>query len=327
MAALNFFNENEYRAFPFLVGTVGEPPSGPLTLQNLPNNIIVDAGFCLTPLARFSSQEHTVRLNKIVRSSGVFYFEFVSDAPELSGVILRFSRAVGDAEYKTSFADTGESGLSSSSLSASSSSSPNFVVGLCGEPLWSGYLVTGDLSVLDSWLAVDGEVLGGAGKAEVEPSLLENLANGYVERITVANVSRTHYQVADDSGCEPVSYPDLDEVYIAGACLAGPVVFKPGYNLTARQISTTSTIILGAAVGAGEGQPCEEIPLFPGESPPDGSSLLSGGPGCGDVIRTINGSSAANFMLFGGGGISVTPVPDEHEIQIGANLIDLHTCG
>ena len=65
----------------------------------------------------------------------------------------------------------------------------------------------------------------------------------------------------------------------------------------------------GGAVGAGLGPVCEEIPASPAETAPDGSELLSGGPGCNEVVKRINGLTGPTIGLRGIQGFDVKRHP------------------
>lgn len=318
-----FYNDNEFRAFPFVTDTVGRPADGPTTLRNLPNPTIVDLGFLLGPHSGFDPADHQVYLASLSRSGSTFTFEFRATSPELFGIPLTFVRVVGDPEYAGDFSDTADEGLSASSLSGSSSSS-SAALTLCEGPLWEGYLVTGDLAVLDLWLPGDGAVLADDGDALVEPSCLQSLWKSLAARVGVANADRTLAQAAD--GCPPLEYPDRTDHYVAAACLTGPILVAAGYNATVRQLTADNQLVLGAAPGAGLGLPCVELPLFPGESPPDGSSRLSGGPDCSQVLRTLVGQPGPRLALTGGGGVTIENQPETSTINVNIDLVDGLTC-
>ena len=98
-------------------------------------------------------------------------------------------------------------------------------------------------------------------------------------------------------------------------------MFQPGYNADIKQNIRDGSITFAAKVGAGEGQPCEEIPLFETEVPLAGiSGLLSGGPACGETIQTINGVSKSNFTIQGSNGVQIESVPEENKLIIDINL-------
>jgi hypothetical protein len=275
----------------------------------------VDAGFVLGTGAGFDPAAHVVRLAKVRRAGADVFFDFETTAPAMFGSVLTFRRTVGDGRYLTEDADSDvEYGLSLSELDAA-----------CLEPLWSGFLTTGDLTALLALLPGDGELAGGAGQAEVEPALVQNLSGTYVSSVNLANDDRT--RVESPAGCDAVSWPAAPEpLYLNAACLRGVVRFAPGYNAVVTQADADNTLTFGAEVGAGAGQPCNEVPLHPGEAAPAGSSLLSGGPACGQVLRSVNGIGGRLFDVVAGLGFQVTPLPDSNRVVVDCNFAGLALC-
>ena len=89
-------------------------------------------------------------------------------------------------------------------------------------------------------------------------------------------------------------------------CLRGNLQVKDGYNILLTQNTADNSLTIGAAVGAGAGQLCSgDIPLYAGETPPTGSTVLSGGPTCAQVIQTINGITGPSISILPGQGVSV----------------------
>lgn len=313
MPSPGFFNENANRSYPFVAGTVDRQPDGPTTVGNLMDRLVVDAGFWAGPRSGFVTGASVVRLAEVRRAGSFFYLTFVSDAPGLYGVPVVFVRHVAADTYAAEFADSGTVGLSGSSESASRSR------GDCEEPLWGGFLVTATMNAFELLLPGDGVVAGGDGQGVVEPALVQNLAGAFVHRIGLANDDRTRVDAAQ--GCDaPVFDYQTGVVHVNDRCVVGDVVVMPGYNATVRQTAADNAITLGAAVGAGEGQPCGTVRLFPGESPPPGSSLLEGGPRCNETIRSVNGVGGRQFQILSGPGVTVTPVPAENRVVVDVNL-------
>jgi hypothetical protein len=311
-----WFNSNSMRAFPFLRGSVDQPVTGPLTLGNLPNAIVVDCGFLLGPHSGFIADVHVVQLQRITRQGSTFLFEFTCDAPSLHRAPLQFHRHVGDERNLTERVSSQEEGLSlSDSLSE----------GGCAEPLWSGFLTTGSMEALELLLPANGSVLNPGGAAEVEPSLIHNLDGAMVTSFGVANDDRVRVEAPE--GCDdPVwDYP-TGLIFVHGHCLQNEIILKPGYNAVIRQSDQNNSLTVGAAVGAGAGEPCETVPLFSGETAPDGSNLLEGGPQCNEVLRTINGLSGPLLNLLTSGGIVVTSMPDANALLVNVNMSGLALC-
>ena len=80
---------------------------------------------------------------------------------------------------------------------------------------------------------------------------------------------------------------------------------QEGYNCNIRHDLRANAIIVNAGSGNGEGQPCEEVEIYPGEAIPDDSNYYSGGPACADIVRSINGVSVSDLVIRAGAGFSV----------------------
>lgn len=314
MPSTDFLNVNAFRSYPFLARTVGQPVDGPLTLNNLPFAVIVDAGFTAGPRSLFVSDEHIVYLAKISRSGDTFTFEFDSDAPAIAGNRLVFTRTLGDDLNSTEHLDGG------SDFSESDSD-----LDACDDPLWSGYLTTGDLTRLDEFLSGDGEVLPGDVDVVVEPAEVINLAGSAVTSFNLANADRTRYEAPDECPPQTWSFP-VGAIFIGDRCLVGEIVLKPGHGVVIRQNASDNSLTISAVVGAGEGPPCAEIPLFDGETAPDGSSLLSGGVRCNEALRSINGIGGPVLRLVSSLGTAIVAIPEENKLVIDLDMTGLVTC-
>lgn len=301
MASPGFYHENRNRAYPLVPGT------------GVPDGLLVDVGFLAGPGSGFEDGVHAVYLAKVARSGGTVVYEFRSTAPGLVGVPLAFARSLSGGDLETSFSDTGQAGFSDSSLSDS------FTGGECSEPLWSGFVVTGDPAAAAALLPADGSVLF---SAPVEPALVQNLAGTLVTRLALANDDRTRSAAPD--GCPPVVYPyPTGVVYVHADCLVGPVVVRAGYNAVVRQNTGDNAVTVAAYVGAGEGEPCGTVPLFPGESPPAGSDLVEGGPRCNQTLRSVNGVGGPLLTIAAGPGVTVTGVPEDNRLIVDVGLAGL----
>ncbi len=305
MASPSFFNENENRSYPFAPGGVLPPEAA-----------VVDAGFVLGPKTRFKTGVDTLQLARIRRQSDYFYFDFTSSAPELFGLYLTFSRHITDSDFSTEFTDSGTVGFSASSLSGSIDDTPQE----CDEPLWAGFLVTGRTQTLATLLPADGEITY---SAEVEPALLQNLAESFVVKLAIANDDRTRVQPPE--GCGEIS-SDENITYVRSNCITKDIAIHPGYNANVRQSSIDNSITLGAAVGDGAGQPCAPVPVYVGESPAAGSTLLEGGLRCNETIRTINGVGGPQLNLIAGRGVTITSDPADNRVIVNVNMSGLALC-
>jgi hypothetical protein len=254
-----------------------------------------------------------VILARVRRSGGTFYLDFESDAPALAGLPITFARTLADARYATEFADSGQAGSASLSTSLAG----------CEGPLWEGFLVTGDVAALAALLPADGTAAIGAA---VEPALVQTLAGGLVTRIGLANDDRTRVGAA--AGCTDPVYPfEPAALHVAARCLTGEVVFQAGYNGVVRQAAADNAVVIGAAVGAGAGEPCGDRAVFADEGPPAGSDLLTGGPRCDQVLRSVNGVGGPLFTVEAGPGVTVTPDFDGHAVLVSVDLGGLLVCG
>lgn len=312
MASPGWFNENEHRAYPFVVGTVGLDADGPLTLRNLPPGLVLDACFTAGPSSGFVPGTHSVYLSQVRRVGTAVTLSFASNAPGLLGVPLDFTLSTLDDFYAYTFADSDPPPSSDSSESRDAD---------CSGPAWYGVVAVRGSS-FQTLLAGDGVVPRGAGGAVVEPGRIRSLAGTVITGVGLANDDRTRAVSPDD--CDQTTFPyRTGVVFTSAGCLAGDVAFRAGYNCYVRQNSFDNSVTLGAAVGYGEGEPCDEVPLFPGESAPDGSTLLSGGLRCNETLRAVNGVGGPDFLISAGPGVSVTADPENHKVVVAVTLAGL----
>jgi len=323
-----WYNDNINRSFPFLVGKVGNAYSGTLTsLKNLPDYFIVDCGFTFGDDVEFEAVTDSFYLSRLSRSGGVIEFVFKSDASELSKYPIRFTRTIFDMEYSVEYVDSD----SPDSPESTSESIPE----TCRQPFWSGYLVTGDMSLIADAL-IDGMTIEEDGVAIVEPSLVQNLSGTQLSSLSLANDDRTRATspcIPEEDQYEwPFAILPEGESYEIKRCITGDVRFKPGYNVSISVDQNTNTILFGVGVGTGEGTPCEEVKVFPTEvgplaaSTPFSNSLLEGGPLCNELVRSINGMGGPLVQIQGGQGVIIIPDPGENKIIIDVNLNNMDLC-
>ncbi len=318
MATPGWFDSNRARAFPFKARTVGLPADGPASVGNLPPDAVVDAGFVAGPQSGFASDADSVYLLQVRRGGGTLYFDFASDAAGLAGVTLTFAVSESAARYAQEFAEAeGQQYSASDSLSDED----------CDEPALSGFLVVGDLGALLELLDPD-ETLAGNEAGEfgvVEPALVQNLAGACVVGVGVANGDRT--RVSASEGCDEPVWPfEDDAVFVQESCISGAVLLRAGYNAGVRQDDAGGALVLQAALGAGAGHACEEVPVYPGEAPPDGSELLTGGPTCAELLRSVNGLGGPRIDLKAGLGVTVTADPEAHTLVVDADFTGMAGC-
>lgn len=317
MTIQNFLNENSHRSFPFLQN-FQEQSDG--LIAQLPNSVIVDFGSIVHPGGHFAAGEHSVWLSEVERTASSFIFRFRSNAPGLDERTLTFTRDLNADDYQTEYVHD--------ELSESGSLSLLDCLGR-SDPVWSGYLVTKSMEELRSVLGTPSSfLLGEADEAVTEPALTRSLSGTGIRTITLLNTDRT--RATSPEGCRPVTYDE--EVFLVNAywtqrsCITGPVVLKEGYNASVQLNSINNTIAIGAGIGLGAGQPCGEIELAENEVPPLGRTLLSGGPSCQEVIRSINGVSGPHIAFRGGPGVDVIADPAHNRVIIDVSLSDLAVC-
>lgn len=180
------------------------------------------------------------------------------------------------------------------------------------DPVWSGYLITGDLTRLADILPPNAEL---AVHIPVEPTLLRSIVNHYVRQFGIANAERTKTGPPTDCG-EPLQQA-YDRLHVVGQCLDGRIRLGEGYNCTIDQSAGDNSITVHAQVGAGEGEPCVEVPIYPGETIPEGADHLDGTLDCEGYVREINGVPGPAIQLVAGPGVTIKPnYPVSHAITI-----------
>ena len=206
---------------------------------------------------------------------------------------------------------------------SSSSSESSEVLEVCERPLlWTGFITTGPLDDLVELLD-DGQVM--TGQLAIEPGLIRSAISAWLQSANLANGDRTRAETADQ--CREYCWPfDPGSVFVQAECLQGRLRFKEGYNCSIRQNDTENSITISAVVGGGIGEPCDEVPLFDGDSGPTGETLLTGGPSCGELIRSINGAGGARLDIIGGVGVSVTALPDDNKLVVDVDMSRLAIC-
>lgn len=304
MAVLGFYNANSLRSYP-LVADVAPTMYIGVEPAVLPDNAIVELITCVGPDVVWGDDDY-VYLSAIHRTGDVLRFEFRASAPELADYVLTFERAIDAAEFTAETADA---------VAGSTSA-------LCPAGwAWWGTLVTGELDDLTD-LLTDGESLEAAtDDLRIEPANTQATYNTFVRSINLANVDRTRATPAESCG----SATDvLDHVLINAECLTGTLRMAAGFNCVLQQNTLENSITIGAAVGAGAGAPCDEVPLT--EEEESESALLTGGPTCRELISTINGVTTRNLRLIGGTGVLVAAGETPHTLSITVDYHGLAVC-
>lgn len=281
-----FYNDNEYRWYPFIYQKATPPVSVPLST-------VVDCGIIMGLDSQFNEAQHTVWLASVARDGDAISFTLATDAPGVTGPLV-FTRDKDASEWQTEYANSvpGEE--------------------VCSlEPAWEGFLVTGPLQELV-------ENLGAGATREfpsfyyvVEPGRIQSLVKSYLRSITVGNMARPEARAACDE-VNTVNRP----VIINARCIAGNIRFKEGYNAIVAQTNSTNEISISAGRESGQqpdGALCEhgsELPFYAGEELPANSQFFSGGPACDELISTVNGVQGPDITIVGGTGVQVQVDPN-----------------
>jgi len=264
MSRPGWLNDNAARDFPLQAGATFTQGGVPVAW---PRAAIVDFG-CLLGSLLGAASDTPVRLLAASLVDGQIQLEFNSQE---SPAPLVFVLDPVAAEYSTVFAETFDAA--------------------CGSLSLSGYVTVGDLAVL-AGLLVGGAI---AADAAVEPYCVRSAAFNCVNSINLASLPRTH--VTPSAGCETSesSSSSEDVPIVTARCLQGDIRAIEGFNTAIRQSQIERSLTISAAVGAGSGEPCAEVPIAAAEMSSEG--LLTGGPSCGDLITSISGVGGPRIAI------------------------------
>jgi hypothetical protein len=301
MARAGFYNDNEYRAYPFIYVEGGTPASVYAAgTENpgvvLPTSAVVDCGVIMGLDAQYDETTHSVWLHSVSRTGATITFTLKTDATTAT---LQFSRAVDSATWEIEFAESAAANL------------------LCAEePIWDGFLVSGPLTELAEQISSGTTLTFAKNAYQLEPSRIQNLNKGYLRSISVGNYSRT---VVPPCGA-PVT--NTDRTIVANAlCLKDNIRLKEGYNCQITQTDRSSELVVSASKGAGAKEDaalCEhgsELPLYENEPFNPNTGLYSGGATCGELIGTINGLGGPTITILGVNGVDVKTEDDTLVIE------------
>jgi hypothetical protein len=195
----------------------------------------------------------------------------------------------------------------------------------CDTPFWEGFLITGLFGELLDQLADGEQLIFVRGVWVIENARIQNLNNSYARSVNLGNFDRA--RVTPPENCGSAS-AEVTEAYPNATCMQGHLQFREGFNCNIRQEDANNTLVItGAAGGGGYGYPCEEIPLYDGESAPMDSPFLSGGPACGEIVRTVSGKGGPAVRIYGGTGIRVYDAPaNPSALFVDADLGDFALC-
>jgi hypothetical protein len=314
---IQFYNDNSGRTYPLVdEGSLEMVYSGGGNVE-LPSTAIVDCSVIIGIDGEFLEEEHRVYLYEIEReSAGTFQFRFRFTAPRLLAYELVFCRSRYDDEFSVSHVTATDVDILASSVSSLDLD--------CGFDLAEGWLTTGLLDDLAAILSAGEYLRRGDGDVWVEPAQVQSMYQAWARSISLANAPRI--LALPNASCGSAESDDGNYV-VNATCLTGNIKWKEGFNCVIRQLTADNAIVIGAGVGGGAGELCDEVPLYDAETPPTGSTLLTGGPACHEVVKTINGVSGAHQQLIPGRGVSINQDDTEqHKIVVDLHLRGLAVC-
>lgn len=290
-----FYNDNEYRAYPFMYAAGNTA---------LPTNLIVDCGIVMGLDADFDAATDSVWLSSIQRTGSVLTFTFLTSATGAAACQLEFTRDVTAPAWQTQFAE---------SITADITVTP-----CAEEPIWEGFLTTGDIT--DYAGLADGETVSfTTNQQQLEPARIQNLAKSYLRSISLGNFARTNIPA-----CETVNTLSRP-IVLNKHCTQGDIRFTEGYHCSITQTDRANEITISAGLTAGravDGELCEhgsEIPLFDGEPIPEGSKFYGGGAACDELITTINGIGGRTLNIVGGVGVQISTTANQITVALDTN--------
>ncbi len=308
-----YYSENTGRSYPFLENTTGVLPFNSGVIGCVPTEAIVDFGCTMGLDSGFDAGEHTVWLQSVTKNVGdqTITFKFRSTAPGLDGYELSFTFGRYD-KFKTVFADATAYGTVDEDPEACETNDR-----------WHGFLVCGSL---EAYYVLPWESTATSLQtALIEPSTIISNVRTYVRSINLANQDRT--RATRPTGCTPYTWPfETGGIFVNARCINSDTLFMSGFNVNVRR-AEGNAIVIDAGVGDGLGEPGDEIPLSDDDVAPDGSTLLTGGPTCGELVRTINGVSAKDFTIDAGLGAKISLDPAKHLVEVDINMSQLSVCG
>jgi len=308
MPRAGFYNDNEYRQYPFVAA---DP-------DNLPTDLIVDCGFIMGLDSGFDAATDVVYLRQVRKTIDKIEFEFRTTARNAASSALVFQRNFNAEEWSTEF------------LATASSSKE-----CAAEPLWEGFMVSGVMTTIVELLPVNGVITFTTAepfKANrvVEPGRVQSLVKSYLRSISLGNYPRIIIPTCING--RPGIIEPSNAVIVNSRCLKGDIRFKPGFNCSIKQADYANRISISALKGANTTDAiayeiCQnggEIKFYSDEQPPivnaetgARSKFLSGGPACDEIITGINGLGAPNVKIVGGAGIQVIADPNNpHTIRL-----------
>ena len=275
-----FYNDNEYRAYPFVYNSAS---------TGLPTNAIVDAGIILGLMAFDGDvDDYSVWLGSVSRTATGFNFTFYygATAGPVATTALTFFRPNTEDQWVTLFAEN----------------TPTQA-----DPDWEGFIVAGPATDLYGVIAIGQTVTFARNVYQLEPARIQNLHKSYLRSVSVANYDRL--RVPD---CGDFAPPATRQIIVNASNLRGNIRLKEGYNCQITQTDRANELSVSAIKNSGapiDNAICEfggEVPLYAGEPLPHNSKFYGGGPACDELIATVNGVGGSNINFVGGNGVAVT---------------------
>lgn len=328
MPKTGFFNDNEYRAYPFVDKNTSRARQQALggsaaynKIKQAIHSAIVDAGFIFGIDCTGTPEQELFGLRVRLKSISA------NPAPS-NGFTATFSSTAAAVELVFTTGAIPEDWLTIKAATASEATG-EFACAT-ETPRWRGYIVAAATNKLrESFIAAGiapDETGGFVFRAdsetdpfefEIEPCRIQNKARSYLRSITVGNFARL--QVPD---CGEENAAGERVVHVTMPCIHGPINFEEGYNCQITQINRSNTFTVSARTDAGAKKDAAycanngEFPLFPDEEKPAGSKFYSGGPACNELMYTINGVGGRNVAIVPGIGITIST--ESNKIVVGA---------
>jgi hypothetical protein len=307
----SFYSTNTLREYPFVeTSTISDD-------FNFPDKCIVDFQCQMFGDHRYNLATDSVYLYSAVVTDGVACLTFLTTSEGLENWAIKFYRSETDDEYTTDFEQA------------------VFIGG--GDPpelpiRFEGYLTTGDIAALFAFCETHENLFTNeiAGKLVVLPSNVrvfggESKATGpFVHSFRLANSNRSRWN--PPTGCGDIVPWASGKTLYPGVFFDGNIKFTEGFNCLIREDEAGRSIIFGAGIGLGMGQPDVDIKLFPDEQLGDGSIFYSGGPACSEIIQSINGVSSEIIQLAESPGVRITSSVQDHTVYVDFDISAVGLC-
>lgn len=311
MAKPGFYNDNEYRAYPFVHRS--QQPG-----HVLPNSAIVDAGIILGLLAfEEDVPDYTVWLHSVSRDETgfTFTFKYAGKNLEAAATPLSFFREDTDDDWAIVYARADVW----TTIPGATPDTPT--IAAFADAAWEGFIATGPLTDLRAALPIGQTFEFEQDAYQLEPARIQNQHKAYLRSISVANYDRSRIP---QCGTTPTQ-TGARTVFVNAPYMRGDIRLKEGYNCQITQTDRANEITIAGVKNAGaklDKDICDnagEIPLFPGEKPPHPSKFLGGGPACNELISTINGVGGSSLNFVGGTGVAITTEDNKITVSLREN--------